>query len=152
MRTAYFRDSEIDSNTKRHTIHAARGLVIQKMKGIYANKGDKPRDRVWAIRHGAKGALIVTKACSKPGTDYNWYKELKATGGNRNVICEGRIWEEGYLCQSQASEKASWWRKVGMGILWVRKGRQGRQDTSEQKHRLEDALAVQGERTETAGP
>ena len=152
MRTAYFRDSEIDSNTKRHTIHAARGLVIQKMKGIYANKGDNPRDRVWAIRHGAKGALIVTKACSKPGTDYNWYKELKATGGNRNVICEGRIWEERYLCQSQASEKASWWRKVGMGILWVRKGRQGRQDTSEQKHRLEDALAVQGERTETAGP
>lgn len=46
MRTAYFRDSEIDSNTKRHTIHAARGLVIQKMKGIYANKGDNPRDRV----------------------------------------------------------------------------------------------------------
>ena len=65
MRTAYFTDNEMDSNTKRHMIHTARVLVIQKMKGIYTNKGDKPRDRVLASRHGAKGALIVTKAYSK---------------------------------------------------------------------------------------
>lgn len=55
------------------------------------------------------------------------------------MTCGGLIGGEGYLSQSEASEKASCRRKVAAGVTAARMGKQA---GKEQKHGLEDVLSV----------
>ena len=89
--------------------------------------------------HGAKGSLSRRRAFYKPGTEHSGRSE--PTGGARNskVTCGGMVPVEGYLSQSEASEKASCQRKVAVGVTGARMDKQA---GKEQKHRSEDVLSV----------